>query len=128
MRKPDPITNLKKALRSLLRKTATLLTNPRLAFCLGAAWFITNGWAYVFSALGMYFDINWMLALGTGYLAIIWMPFTPEKALTAIIAILLLRILFPKDKQTLTILKRYHMNNRFKRRSAGTNQKVCKGS
>ena len=128
MRKPDPITNLKKALRSLLRKTAALLTNPRLAFCLGAAWFITNGWAYVFSALGMYFDIDWMLALGTGYLAIIWMPFTPEKALTAIIAILLLRILFPKDKQTLNALKHYRLKHQFGKRRKRGNREVCKDS
>ena len=112
MCKPDPITNLKKALRSLLRKTATLLTNPRLAFCLGAAWFITNGWAYMFSALGMYFDIDWMLALGTGYLAIIWMPFTPEKALTAIIALLLLRILFPKDQKAIAHVNKIHKKHK----------------
>lgn len=59
---------------------------------------ITNGWAYVFLGLGIAFNWAWAKAIGTGYLAILWLPVTPEKIITIPIAILLQRFLFPKDR------------------------------
>jgi len=47
-----------------------------------------------------------MLAVGSGYLALIWLPLTPEKLITLAIAILLLRRLFPNDQKTLAVLRR----------------------
>lgn len=73
------------------------LCNWRFAVCFGIAWMITNGWCYVFIVLGNLLNIGWMTAIGTGYLAFLWMPFTIEKLLTIPIAIFLLKILFPKE-------------------------------
>lgn len=79
--------------------------NPRLLLCFGIAWFITNGWSYVFIVVGGYFEITWMLAVGLSWAGLLWVPFTPEKIVTLFIAIFLLRILFPKDQKTLRVLK-----------------------
>lgn len=69
-----------------------------LLICLFLAWMITNGWAYVCLGLGIAFNWSWAKAIGTGYLAILWLPVTPEKIITIPIAILLQRFLFPKDR------------------------------
>jgi len=81
------------------------LLNPRLLLCWGIAWLITNGWSYVVLALGTYFDITWMKALGGGYLTFWWLPISPEKLVTAAIAMVLLRLLFPNDQKTLAVIK-----------------------
>lgn len=78
--------------------------NPRLLLCLFVAWMITNGWSYVFFVLGTLCDINWMIITGTAYMSLLWVPFTPEKILTIIIAIFLMRLIFPKDEKTLGVL------------------------
>ena len=51
--------------------------------------------------LGTYFCVPWMIAVGGAYAAALWVPFTPEKIITVIIAIALLRLLFPNDQKTL---------------------------
>lgn len=94
----------KENVKKKLKKIARFLLNPRLLLCLGIAWMITNGWSYIFTALGTYFDITWMAVLGAAYAGFLWIPFTPEKLLTVIIAIFLLRLIFPKDKDTLAVL------------------------
>lgn len=91
---------IKKKLMSLLG----FFANPRLFLCIGLAWIITNGWAYAALAIGTALGIGWLAAVAGGYLAFLWIPFTPEKVLTAIIAIFLLRLLFPKDEKTLAVL------------------------
>lgn len=91
---------MKKRLTDFLRKAADILLNPRLLLCFGIAWLITNGWAYLAVILGTLFHIKWLTGIGTGYLAIIWMPFTPEKAITISIAIFLFKKLFSKDHET----------------------------
>ena len=78
--------------------------NPRLLLCFGIAWMITNGWCYVFILLGTWLNIGWMLAVGTAWAGVLWLPFTPEKLITLIIAIFLLRLLFPGDEKTLALL------------------------
>ncbi len=87
-------------------KTALLFVlNPRLLLCVGLAWLITNGWSYIMMGLGSIWGIGWMMAVSGTYLAFLWLPISPEKIVTFAIAIALLRLLFPKDRQTLAILK-----------------------
>ena len=86
-------------------KTALLfILNPRLLFCIALAWLITNGWSYVCLAIGTIFRWNLMVAIASAYMAFLWFPGTPEKIITFIIAIFLLRKLFPKDEHTLRLL------------------------
>ena len=54
--------------------------------------------------LGIFFDVTWMQAVASAYLAFLWIPVTPEKILTVIIAIFFLKRFFPKDEKTLAIL------------------------
>jgi len=99
-------TDLPKRFLRAVKTTIALILNPHYLLCYGIAWLITNGWAYVFTVAGSMFDISWMLAVGSGYLALIWLPLTPEKLITLAIAILLLRRLFPNDQKTLAVLRR----------------------
>ena len=87
-----------------LKKLFSFVFNPRLLLCLFIAWMITNGWSYIFAFVGGVFDITWMFIVGTAYAGLLWLPFTPEKIITVVIAIFLLRWLFPKDKKTLFVL------------------------
>lgn len=103
MRFLKSITNEK--LKLWLKKLVWLFLNPRLLLCLLIAWMITNGWCYIFIAVGAFFRIDWMFWVGTVYGGFLWFPFTPEKILTVIIAIFLLRVFFPKDEKTLGVLK-----------------------
>lgn len=81
------------------------LLNWRFLICFGIAWLITNGWSYIFIAIGTWLKIDWMRNVGAGYLAFLWMPWTPEKLVTIPIAIFLLKILFPKQKKLQEELK-----------------------
>ena len=67
-----------------LRKLLLFISNPRLLLCLGIAW---------------------MIAVGGAYLTFLWLPISPEKIVTVAIAILLLRLFFPKDTRTLAVLQ-----------------------
>ena len=98
----------KQKIKEILKKVVMFILNPRLLLCFGIAWMITNGWSYAMLALGAYFKIGWMTALAAGYLALMWVPGTPEKIITVAIAIFLLRVLFPKDEKTLGILREWH--------------------
>lgn len=99
---------MKKA-KNTIKKILQFVTNPRLLLCMGIAWIITNGWSYILFALGTYFDIGWMVGLSGTYLAFLWLPISPEKLVTAAIAIFLLKKLFPNDTKTLAVLKAlYH--------------------
>lgn len=91
-------------MKEKLKKIFWFIANPRLLFCVGIAWIITNGWSYILFAIGTIFEINWMIVVSTAYLTFLWFPFTPEKIVTFIIAIFLLKLLFPKDEKTLAIL------------------------
>lgn len=88
----------KNKLKSLWRG----LTNPHLLISVGIAWFITNGWAYCFFGFGMYYDIQWMYRIGAFWMGMLWLPGTPEKLVTFVIAIWLLKVLFPDDTRTLS--------------------------
>ena len=94
-----------KKIKEKLKKWVLFLLNPRLLLCLFIAWMITNGWSYVLAAAGAFLEIKWMIAVGAAYAGFLWLPFTPEKIITVIIAIFLLRLFFPKDKRTLLVLR-----------------------
>lgn len=87
-----------------VKKWIMVILNPRLLLCLFIAWMITNGWSYVFTVVGTACDITWMLVAGTAYMSLLWVPFTPEKIFTVIIALFLMRLIFPKDKKTIGVL------------------------
>ena len=62
--------------------------------CFVLAWMITNGWAYLFMGIGMLLKSNLLISISAFYLAIIWFPFTPEKILTAAIALWMKKKIF----------------------------------
>lgn len=88
-----------------LKKAVQFCLNPRFLLCFCIAWLITNGWYYILLGIGTVFQIGWMIAVASAYLAFIWFPCTPEKIITIGIAIALLRRLFPNDQNTLGVLK-----------------------
>ena len=45
-------------------------------------WFIMSGWTYLFIFLGTKYHIGWMLAAGTFWATLLWLPITPEKLIT----------------------------------------------
>ncbi len=108
----EKIVSWKKKIGHWLRVALEFILNPRLLLCFGIAWIITNGWSYIFMAVGTACDIPWMVAVSGAYMAFLWFPFTPEKIITIIIAMFLLKNLFPNDQKTLKKLKnlyaKYH--------------------
>ncbi len=100
-----------KRLRTLWNKTLIFLKSLlsiKFAICFFVAWMITNGWSYIFVVVGKMLNIKWMLAVGSAYLAFLWLPFTPEKIVTISIALFLNRIIFKNDdsnKEKLKMLK-----------------------
>ena len=98
---------MREKIKGFLVKALKFILNPRLLLCFGIAWMITNGWSYLMLAVGTWLGVPWMIAVASAYLAILWLP-SPEKILTCAIAILLLRLLFPKDKYTLGVLQDMH--------------------
>ena len=115
------MTNRKKPSRVqiFLKTLLQFLLNPRLLLCLGIGWMITNGWSYLCLALGIRFDIPWMIAVASAYLAFLWFPFTPEKIVTVAIAIFLLRWWFPHDEKTLGVLRQLALRTRQKKHKKG---------
>ena len=96
----------REGLREMARRWARFLLNPRLLLCLVIAWMITNGWSYVMFGLGMLMKIHWMRVVGGAYMSFLWWPFTPEKLVTVVLAIGLMRLLYPRDRRTLGVLRR----------------------
>ncbi len=97
---------LKNRIWNFLKKWLMVFLNPRMLLCFGIGWMITNGWSYCFVALGVWFDMPWMVIAGGAYLSFLWVPFTPEKIITLIIAIFLMKKLFPKDEKTIGTLRK----------------------
>lgn len=60
------------------------------------AWFLTNGWAYTLLAIGTAIHVKWMTYIGSAYLAILWLPCTPEKVITIPLAVGIKKLLFSK--------------------------------
>ena len=99
-------------MKQKLKRIIHFITNPKLILCLVIAWLITNGWSYVLFVVGTYFEINWMIGLSGAYLALLWLPVSPEKLMTLAIAVALLNHMFPDDTRTLAVLK--HMKDKAK--------------
>ena len=99
---------MKEKIIDKLKKIVKFILNPRFLLCFGLAWMITNGWCYIFIGVGSYYDIGWMFYIGTTYLAFLWLPITPEKIITIPLAIAFLKVLFPKDQQTLAVLQQMY--------------------
>ncbi|MBO5109333.1 MAG: hypothetical protein J6D21_01320 [Clostridia bacterium] len=91
--------------KNQIRSAARVLLNPRLVLCFALAWMVTNGWCYIAIILGTWLKLSWMAWAGTAYASFLWLPFTPEKIVTILLSIALLRLLFPNDEQTLKLLK-----------------------
>ena len=90
-----------KTLWNCIKRLLLLLLNWRFLICFGIAWMITNGWSYVLFALGTVTGSTWMLAVSGAYLAFLWLPISPEKIVTCAIALVLVRLLFPKHQKAL---------------------------
>ena len=88
-----------------IKKIINFFLNPHLIVCLGIGWFITNGWAYLAILIGIILNQSWIYSIAAAYLTILWIPFTPEKIITVIIAIWLLSKLFPDDVKSLSVLR-----------------------
>ena len=95
-------------IKSLIIKVWRFVSNPRFLLCFGIAWLITNGWSYILFGVGTYFEIPWMIAVASAYLAFLWLPISPEKIVTVAIAMVLLKHLFPGDTKTLGVLRELH--------------------
>lgn len=90
---------MKKLLRGVWLWTKPYLT-PRMIPCLIIAWCITNGWAYVFVALGPRIGSTWMTVVGGTWIAILWMPWTPEKPLVTIpLSVIIYRLIYREKFQ-----------------------------
>ena len=87
---------IKKLFQKFYKRIKPFLT-PKLIISFGVAWMITNGWAYILLGIGLNLNITWMKTIGGGYLALLWMPFTPEKLITIPIALFIHKIFF-KEK------------------------------
>ena len=105
----------KEKLKNLSHTILEFIFNPPLLICLGIAWLITNGWSYIVFGIGVFFDIPVMIGIASAYLAMLWVPFTPEKIFTVIIAIALLKQFFPNDEKTLKKLETLYAKYKVKK-------------
>ena len=96
---------IKQKIKTIAKTVIQFIINPRFLLCFGIAWLITNGWSYILLGIGTFCDIDWMVAVSGAYLTFLWLPISPEKIVTVLIAIGLLKLLFPNDQKTLGVLK-----------------------
>ena len=104
-------------MKKKLKRVLHFITNPRLLLCVFIAWLITNGWSYIMFAVGTYLQIEWMITVSGAYLAFLWLPISPEKLVTVLIAMWLLKRLFPNDQKTLGVLKQLYEKYKIRRKS-----------
>lgn len=90
-----------RALWRWLKNFLRLLLNWRFLICFGLAWLITNGWSYLLLAIGLLTKTPWMIGVSGAYLTFLWLPISPEKAVTCAIAVFLVGILFPKHRDAM---------------------------
>lgn len=124
---------MKKKLLKLLKTLKNLFVNPHLVICFAIAWIITNGWAYASLVLGTRFGIKWLTVVAGAYIAVLYSPLCAEGILTFIIAIGLMKLLFPKDEKTLRLIRVYFrryktrflrsLRNRKKKKAASRRKK-----
>ena len=66
-------------------------------------WFIMSGWTYLFIYLGTRHHISWMLAAGTFWATVLWLPITPEKLITIPLTLLIyIRVFGRGNKDTVS--------------------------
>ena len=69
----------------MLKKIKTYISpflNWRILIIYLPIWFLMSGWTYLFIFLGTKYHVGWMLASGTFWATVLWLPFTPEKLIT----------------------------------------------
>lgn len=112
-------------LNEKFKKFLKFILNYRLIICWFIAWFITNGWSYVMLGFGTYYEVGWMISISSAYLAFLWLPISPEKLVTIVIAITLLKLIFPHDQETLGVLIDMHkkLRDKLKKKSKDTLKK-----
>ena len=84
-------------MKRLLTKIKTYISpflNWRILIIYLPIWFIMSGWTYLFIFLGTKYGVGWMLAAGTFWATVLWLPFTPEKLITIPLTILVYVKLF----------------------------------
>ena len=72
-------------MKRLLTKIKTYISpflNWRILVIYLPIWFIMSGWTYLFIYLGTRHHVGWMLAAGTFWATVLWLPITPEKLIT----------------------------------------------
>lgn len=89
----------KKFKDSKLYRYISPFTSIKFTISFGTAWMITNGWAYIlaFSPIPVW---GWLRTTALGYVAFLYLPFTPEKLVTIPLAMWLHVKLFKKDTKT----------------------------
>ena len=92
-------------IKRFIKRAIAFILNPRLLLCFGIGWMITNGWSYILLGIGTWLGNEWMIGISSTYLAILWLPVSPEKIITVTIAIWLMRLMFPDDEKTLGTLR-----------------------
>ena len=91
-------------MKRLLTKIKTYISpflNWRILIIYVPIWFIMSGWTYLFIYLGTQYHIGWMLAAGTFWATVLWLPFTPEKLITIPLTLYLYVKLFGKGNEKL---------------------------
>ena len=106
MKNEKTMTPKQKRKQRRRREWLRALTNPHMLISVAAAWFITNGWAYCAAGIGTICHIPWLRNTGLIYLGILWAPGTPEKLATFGLAMMIMRLFFPRDRQTVQFLCR----------------------
>ena len=79
-------------MHKLFNKIKTYISpflNWRILLIYVPIWFIMSGWTYLFIFLGTKYKIGWMLASGTFWPTILWLPITPEKLITIPLTLLI---------------------------------------
>ena len=91
-------------MKRLLTKIKTYISpflNWRILVIYVPIWFIMSGWTYLFIYLGTRHHISWMLASGTFWATILWLPITPEKLITIPLTLLIyMRVFGHGNKDT----------------------------
>ncbi len=113
----DKNVTLWEKIKALLIKIKEYFLTPRFLFCFLLAWLITNGWSYIGAFLGRLFHIEWLTNISLAWLAMLWLPFTPEKIITFMIAMVFSRLFFPKDEKTFNMLAELKKKAAIKKKS-----------
>jgi chaperonin GroEL len=87
------MTKLVKELLAKLYEFIKFILDWKTLLCYIPVWFVFSGWTYVAIAFGS----PWIRAFGSAWLAMLWMPWCPEKLITIPITLWIKRIIFKKE-------------------------------